>query len=437
MKVTVENKGPCRRVLHVAVPGEAVRPEYEAVVGSFIKASRLDGFRPGRAPARVIERAYGKAIVQETKERLVRRLYREALREQGILPVAIVGVGDVLLDPATGLSFDLTIDVPPDFTLPRYRNIPLTAPSAEVTDAQAADVFERLLKAHSRYVEVPPRPAQAGDLVCIDYRGECDGQPLAALAADAAPLGEGKDFMVLVAEPEFLPGLARALAGMQVGETRRLTVVFPADYQVPAVAGRTVEYAIAVKGIRERVAPVLDAEFLKRFAVDSETALKQKLRAQLEAEAQRVRQERLKGQIARFLLTETRFEVPQSVVEEETGLAIQGMVRRIALEGGTREQILEQREAIYDTAAQSSVERVKLAYVLTRIAEEEQIGVADEEVEERIRLMAQELRMPPERLRAEIEKRNGIEKLRSDIRADKTLDRLLENAVVKTEEGAQ
>jgi trigger factor len=432
MKVMKEDAGPCRKNLLVSVPAEEVSPEYAMVVEGFAKASRIAGFRPGKAPTAVVERHYERAIVQETKERLVPRLYRAALKQEAINAVAIVGVGDVVLNKDTGLSFKMIVDVPPEFKLPKYHKISVKGESAGITDEQADQAFERFLQAYSRYEDVAARPVRETDLVQVDYRGECGGQPVAALAPDAAGLGEGADFWIMVGGQELVPGLSKGLLGAAVGERRAVPVAFPADFGVPALAGRDAVYTVQVKGIRERVPPALDAEFLKRFEADSEAALRAKIRTRLAAEAELAARNRMKGQIVRFLIEETKLDIPQSVVEEETGLTIRGMVQRIAAEGGTREQIIEKRDAIYNTALASAQERVKMAYILSRIADEEKLAVEDGEVDARIQRMAADFGMPPEKMRAELEKRNGIEGLRSEIRAEKTLDFLLEHARIKS-----
>ena len=136
MKVVIEDAGPCRKILRVSAPAEVVRPVYEEVLGGYARVAKIDGFRPGRAPLNVTERFYSKAIAQETKDRLVPRLYRDALKQEGLTPVAIVSVGDVILNKDTGITFKVTVDVPPDFKLPKYHKIALKANPVEITDAQ-------------------------------------------------------------------------------------------------------------------------------------------------------------------------------------------------------------------------------------------------------------------------------------------------------------
>jgi trigger factor len=345
-------------------------------------------------------------------------------------------VDDIALTQAEGLRFKVVVDVPPDFKLPKYRKVSLNENPIEVKDGAADEAYKRLMDRFARFEEVAGRPAHDGDLVMVDYRGECEGKPLTEVATEAAGLGEGKDFWVMIGEPEFLPGFIKGLQGAAIGETRTIRAEFPAGFRVASVQGRTVDYTVQIKAIREKIPPVVDADFLKRFEVDSEAALKAKLRQQLVEAAEKAEKSRQKSEIVKFLLENTELDVPQSVVDEETDLAIRGTVRRIAMEGGTREQIREMRESIVSSAAQTATERVKVSYILSRIADEEKVEVADAEVDARIEAMAGDYGMPPEKMRAELEKRNGTEALKSDLRAEKTLDVILGSARVKKQGGA-
>jgi len=430
MNVTLEDGGPCRKVLHISAPAESVRPEYQKVVAEIGTVAKVDGFRVGKAPLAFVERRYAKTIAEETRERLVPRLYREALKQENLTPVSIVSVGEVKLGREQGISFRVVVDIPPEFSLPRYQKIPLQANPAEVSDQAVDEAYGRILDRFARFEETAAHPVREGDLALIDYRGECDGKPVSDLGADAAAVGEGKDFWVMAGLPEFLPGFAKGLIGAAAGETRTLPVAFPADFRVPSLAGKSASYAVQVKAIREKVRPPADPEFLKRFDVESEDALRAKVRRQLAEAAERSEKERQKSDIIKYLLDNTQFDLPQTVVDEETDLAIRGMVRRIVMDGGTREQVREMRESIVNAATRSAAERVKVSYILSRIASEEKIDVADGEADRRIDAMAKEYGMPPEKMRAELEKRNGMESLKSDIRAEKTLDVLLGSAKV-------
>jgi len=431
MKVSVEDAGPCRKVLFVDAPAEAVADEYEKVVGAYAKQARIPGFRKGKAPANVVESKYRKGIIEDAKERLVPILYREAIEKEGISPVAVVDVKDVKLARENGMSFKVTFDVAPEFKLPKYKKIVLKREKTAVDDKKVDDAFTDLLDRCASFEGVDGEPAAKGDLVNIDYSGVSEGRSVGEFASDCSGLGEGKDFMALVGEPEFLPGMAAHLEGMSVGEEKEVEVDFPADFRVPAVAGKKAVYTVKVNGVRRKVLPEIDEAFLKQFEVGTEGELRTKIRSDLEEAAEEREKDRLRGEIGSFLLGKVNFDLPESVVEHEKNMAVRSIVSRSAMSGATREQIEERRDDILDAATRSSTERVKLSYILGRIADAEDIRVEDSEMDERIRDLAPRYQMTPERLRTDLEKKGSLESFRDDVRAEKTLDFLLGNAKIK------
>lgn len=431
MKVTFEDAGPCRKIMKVSTGPDEVQGEYDSVLREYTKYATIKGFRQGRAPVNIVERQYRKSISEEAKDRLVPQFYRQALVQNKITPVAIVDVKDVSFGRELGLSFRVTVDVAPDIKLPRYKKISLKGTDVTVSDEDVEKQYAVLIDSYAKYTDVTSgRGVKETDLVCVDYSGTCGGQPVDVVAPGNTGLGEQKDFWLVVGMREFLPGLGAGLKGCVVGDKKDIKVLFPADFRAQQLAGKEAVYSVTVKGIREKVPPVIDQEFLKPFGVDSEQALKARVKERVVATAQQQEKERLMNEITHFLLMNTECDLPQSIVEEEKHLMIRNIVDRIRREGGTTEQLIEKKQDILNSAEKSSTDRVKLAYILAKIAEEEKISVKDEEIDERIKGMASYYDMPPEKLKAEIEKKNGTERLASDIRSEKTMDFLLENAKI-------
>ncbi|MFC1462682.1 trigger factor [Verrucomicrobiota bacterium] len=429
--MNVQDAGPCRKVLLVDAPAEAVAEVYEKVVEAYAKAAKIPGFRKGKAPSNVVEKRYRDGIIEDAKERLVPLLYHEALEKEGIKPVAVVDVKDVKLAREDGMSFQVTFDVAPEFKVPKYKRIVLKREKVEVDDKEADDAFTRLVDNFATFGAVEGEPAAEGDLVKIDYKGVSEGRSVGEFASDCAGLGEGKDFLAMVGEPEFLPGVAAHLKGMSPGDEKEIEVNFPGDFRVPAVAGKSAVYTVKVNEVRRKALPEIDDEFLKRFEVKSEEELRAKIRSDMGEAAEDREKDRLKGEISSFLLGKVNFDLPESIVEHEKNMAVRSIVSRSAMGGASREQIEAQKDDIVDAATRSSTERVKLSYILGRIADAEDIQVEDSEVDNRIEALAPRYQTTPERLRSELKERDGLEGLRSDVRAEKTLGFLLDNAKIK------
>jgi len=422
MKVKVEDSGPCRKTLSIEAPAAETAEDYKQALQAVARVAEIDGFRKGKAPVPMVERRFRKAVEDETRDNLVPRLYRDAIAKEDIKAVAIVQVRDVAYAPEKGVSFKVIVDVPPEFKLPKYGKIEIKRNAVAVTDEQVNGAIDRLLDSQSRFEDVEGRETKSGDLVLADYVGKCDGKPVTTMAADCAGLGEGKDAWILLEEREFIPGFTRGLTGAKAGSVVEIDVEFPPDYGTKAVAGKKASYSVTVKRIRQRVRPTMDEAFFKQFQASDLEGLKSRARTELQSEGDRREDERVKELLARELLGKTPFDLPQSVVEEEVRLTVKELVRRNMMRGLTEQQLEEQKNDILQTATRTSEERVRLSYILARIADEEKIAVSEEELKSRMDEMAGRYRMEPAAFRDEIEKRNGVESIRSDLRAEKTLD---------------
>ena len=431
MNVTVETAGPCRKNLRIEIPAEKVGEEYKAVVSAYTKAARIPGFRQGKAPSELVKKHYAKEIEQEVKDRLIPAGYHEALKEQKIDPVAVLDVSDATLAPGQPMAFNVSLDVPPDFTLPEYTGIAVQRKKVELKDEQVADTVKHILDQHAKWDDVTGRAVQKGDLVQIDYEGSCDGTMVEELAPKAAGLGKGKDFWTMADENSFLPGFAEGLLGANIGEKRQIVVDFKADFPEKAVAGKKCTYSADVKGIREKKLPAMDQELLKSLGVESEDALKARIREDMQKYGEEQESRRLKSEIVKHLLERTKMDVPESVVQQETRDTVYDIVREQSYRGVSREEIETRKGEIFEAASKSASEKVKINYILHRIAEQEKIEASEEEISGRIAEMAPRYNAKPAELRAELEKRDAVGKIGEDIRVTKTLDMLLAKANVK------
>lgn len=431
MNVTVADAGPCRKTLRIEIPVEKVAEEYREVVGLYVRAAKIPGFRPGKAPTPLVERHYAREIEDEVKDRLIPSGYQEALRQKQLDPVAVLGVHDVAFGTGQPMSFSVTLDVPPEFSLPKYREIPVQGRKIEVEEKQVDETIQRILEQNARWEEVTGRPVQKGDLVRIDYEGVLDGKPIEELAPRAAGLGKGKDFWMLADENAFLPGFGEGLLGARVGEKKQVFSDFPAQFTERVVAGRKGTYFVDVKAIREKKLPVLDEKLLKALNAESEEKLRGQLRDGLRATAEDMEKSRRKGEIVKFLLEKTKLDVPESIVQQETRDIIFDIVRENSYRGIPREQIEGKKDEIYEAASRSASEKVKVRYILHRIAEQEKVETTPEEVSARVERLAAQYNVTPAEFRSELEKRNAVESVAEEIRVNKTLDWLLEQAKIK------
>lgn len=432
MNIKVENKGACRKEIHIEAAADAVSEEYGKVVNAFEKAAKIPGFRKGKCPTEVVKKHYAGQIDEEVKERMLPVLYREAVDKKQIKIVSIIEISEVEFALDKGISFSVTVDVYPDFKMPKYKKISLKKNKSDVTDGDVEDAVKRLLENFTKFEDITGRAVKEDDLVMIDYTSECEGVSLQEMVPDSEGIGEGKDFWMMVGEPELAPGFAAALKGTEIGDKKDVEVHFPDDYQVTDLSGKDAVYHVEIKGLREKVLPEIDEELLKRLGVKTEDELRERIREDLQAEKDRVEDERLMGEINTHLLAKTSFDLPESIVQHETDAATKSMKDRLAMQGRTAAQIEEESDSLAVTARKSSEDRVRISYILSRIAETEEIKASDEELSERLKMMGMRYGMTAAQIKSELDSRGSLPGVKEDLTAEKTLKFILENAKIKS-----
>ncbi len=428
MKVDTQKVGPCKVKVIVKAEADETRKEYEAVMATFMRQGRVPGFRPGKVPREIIKRDFHKEISEEVQGRLFRALYRQALDQEGIKMVSLLDVSDMLFSPETGITFSMTVDVQPEFELPKYKKIPVIFEDPVITEEQVDEHIDRLRKAFAKFEEASAdHPVNAGDLVSIDFKGLIDGKPVQELSPEAKPISEGVDFWIQVEEERFIPEVINALKGMKAGESTEVKFKFGKDQPIEALRGKKAVYNVTIKTVRMRALPK-DDELLAQVKLESLEKLREQTRANLTESAQQAEKQRREQMVIEFLLKKTDFDLPESQVAEEINSTLDRMANEAHYRGLTREDMEKNREAIIENATGSAKRQLSLRYILGRIAEQEGITLTDAEVDQKIGTLAKDFNMKPEQLRAQIEKNERMSLLRSQIRDEKTLRFLLDEA---------
>lgn len=429
MKVEMKNVGTCRVKLVIKAEPAEIHKDYESVIQGYMQKARVRGFRLGKAPRAVIEREYHQEIDRDIRQQLVSFFSRRAVEEQKLALVAMVDVADILFSSETGISFVLTCDVAPEFKLPKYQKIPLKIVEPTVDDAAVEERLTQLRQRMATYEDgVADVAIVQDDVVRIDFSAVSDGKPLKELVEEAAMFSEGTGFWMQVSEPEMIPGVSLALAGMKIDEEKVIKTKFPKDFNVEALQGVKATYTVKVAGFRHQI-PATDEEVCKQFNFDDIEALRTLLRNQMQHQAEDAEQRRREQEVIDFLLKKTEFDLPESEVTEETGRTIRTMVNSMMGQGGsTREDLEQNRDELLATATTTAKNRLRLRYILARIAEEAKVEVASGDVDKKIQEFAVQQQTTPEKMREVIKKRYGIEGLQADVRAEKTLEFLINSA---------
>jgi trigger factor len=429
VNVSVENLAPCKKLVRVELDAAAVDAAFAAITKDYQKQAALPGFRPGKAPLPMVVKKYDAEIKEEAKRKLIGENYRKAIEEQKLQVVGYPDIEEVQFGRGQALQFTATIETAPEFQLPEYKGLPAQLETKSVTEADVERALELLRGQHAKF-ETATRPLASGDIAVVNYTGTCDGKPITDLAPTAKGLTEQKNFWVETADGSFIPGFAAQLIGAQAGEKRTVNVDFPADFVTRELQGKQGVYEVELVEVKEKVLPPVDDELAKKFGAENLEKLKEGVRKDLENELKYSQSKSVRAQTVRALLGRVNFELPESAVASETRNVVYDLVRQNTQRGIGRELIEKQKDEIYSAAAVNAKERVKLAFLVQRIADQEKITVSQEDAVKRCQQLAMMYQMPFDQFLKDLQKRNGVNEIYEQVLHEKVLELLEKNATI-------
>jgi trigger factor len=430
VNITVENLAPCKKLLRVELDAKAVDETFDAVTKDFQKQASLPGFRPGKAPRAMVLKKFEADIKDEVKRKLIGDSYRKALDEKKIAVIGYPDIEEIQFGRGQALQFAATIETAPEFQLPEYKGLPAKREAKSVTAADVDRAIELLAKQHTKF-ETVARELRRGDVAVVNYTGTCDGKPITDTAPTAKGLTEQKNFWVDAAPDSFVPGFADQIIGAKAGDKRTVNVDFPADFVTKQLAGKKGVFEVEVAEVKEKVLPPIDDAFAKKYDAENLAKLREGVHRDLENELKYSQAKAVRGQIIRALLTATNFDLPETAVAHETRTVVYDIVRENTQRGVARDLIEKQKDEIYSAATQSAKDRVKLSFLIQRIAEKEGIQVSQDEVLKRVQSLAMAYQIPLEKFLKDLQKRNGVVELYDQIAHEKVLAFLEQNARIE------
>ncbi|MFO7694360.1 MAG: trigger factor [Vicinamibacterales bacterium] len=425
MKVEFADVSETRKRLTIEIPSEEVDAGIDRLVGRLGRSAKVAGFRPGKVPPRVVWQRFKDEILNDVAHDLVPQALDAALRERDLEPVDTPDVRDVVVEQGAPLTFVATFDTVPSFDPGEYRGVALRKPSAAVEDAAVDETLERLRQRAARFEPVEGRPLAADDWATVDLERRVAGgdPPAEAETHENVTIDLGAE-----ANP---PGFSEQLIGLEAGAHTAFTVHYPDAHPVKDLAGRSVEYGVTLKAIKQRVVPALDDEFAKDLgSFDSLAALRDRVRQDLEHEAAHEADRAIRGDLLADLARRVPFAVPDALIEQELDRRVEEFARRLV------EQQVDLRKAGIDwnefrsAQREAATESVKAMVVLDEIARREPVVVGDEDVAAEIGRFAGRSGRTSEAVRAQLEKDNGVTRLRGGLRREKTVELLLANAAI-------
>jgi trigger factor len=414
------SEATCRRELELEIPAETVQKAVERVSREFARVARIPGFRPGKAPVTLIRRRFAEDIKSEVLQSLVPEQIERAVTESKLVPVTQPHVDKVDFTESGPVKFRASFEVLPEFDLGQYKDLEVEVDDLKIEDTDIDKALEELRDRAASFVPVEGRPIADGDYAQLKLKGipAGGGEPL-----------EADSVLCHVGSEETMEPFNQNLRGANIGDHRNFDVAYPADYPDPKLHGKTYTYSVEVLGIKEKKRPELTDEFAKDVS-EAQTIeeLRKKVRESLEgARAQRQKEQTRDRLLAQIVKTH-EFPVPEALVENQMDSRLERTVRSLASQGVDPRAVNVDWVALRARQKDHSIEDVKAELLLDRIATAEHIDVSDEELEKEIAAIAERSGESATAVRANLTRQHALDRMKSKIRSEKTLDWLCSNS---------
>ena len=421
MKTEFADVNETRKNVRVEIPSDVVDAEIDRIARDYSKKARIPGFRPGKAPTRVIKQRFKDQILHDVAHDLIPRAMDDALRERGVEPVDTPDVRDVNIEEGQPLTFTASFDTVPSFDPGDLATISLRRPAVAIDEEAVNGALQRLRDRAARHEPVEGRGVDHGDTVTMDLdRTDPNG------ATD-----RHKDVSVELGAKANPPGFDEQLLGLEVGATKSFAIHYPQDYPIGELANTDVSYRVTVKGLKRRVLPELDDEFAKDLGeFETLDTLKTRVREDLEHDAKHAADRDVRGELMKQLASRLPFEVPASLVERELDRRLEEFARRLIDQNIDPRQAGIDWNAFRESQRDVAREAVAAALVLDEVTRREQLDVTDEEVEREVGRYAERTGRTPAAVRAALEKEGGLSRVYAGLRREKSIDFAMSRATI-------
>ncbi len=424
MEVNVEEISALTRKVTVILPADVVQPKLNEAYDKLKKESKMKGFRRGKVPRSIIVKQYKPQVESETGEKLVQDNYFTAVEQEGIDPVVHPDIKSVTYNDDGSFTFVADVDIRPEFELGEYKGLEIEKVEVLVTEEDVQSAVEELQKNMAALQSVNDRGAQDGDVVIVDFQGYNDGKPMPEVKSENSSIDIGSGNMGKDFEEKLL--------GMKKEEEATHEIDFPESHPNPALKGKKVKFHITVKDIKERILAELDDEFAKDAGEEFKTLddLKSSIRTRQTQEKEESSKGVLTDRIMGKLLDSHDFEVPKRLVAFEVEQMIKQTEQQLEQGGMSLEAAGLSREKLAEQNQEMAVKRVRGDFVLKKIAEVEEIKVADEDLDRGFKRIGDQYNMDVAKVKEYFQNRDDLLPFMNELLNEKILAFLRDEATL-------
>ncbi len=428
-KESAAKESTTKREIQVEVPVADVNRQTDTLIQKYQKVARIPGFRRGHVPASIIRQRFSEEIKTDMVEALVPRFFRQEAERLSLHPVSQPRVTDLHLLDGEPLRFKAAFEVLPEIKLEGYKELRADKPEIAVSEADVEQALADLRERHASFNPVEGRALADGDFAQVSLDGHPKAETKSEQKSGEAKSSEGQpvhmdEVLVEIAGQNTMPEFTEHLRGTSAGDERTFDVNYPDDTQDKRLAGKTFSYTVKVQSIKQKSLPELNDEFAKQLGeYQTVDDLRKAVREQMESERKHEAEHTAKEKLVADLIQRNDFEVPDSLIEQQIDIRIERGLRALAAQGLTAEQMKKlDLSRLRGAQREQAIHDVKAALLLERVAEEENIQVGDEEFDRELESLARQSKQTSEAVRARLTRDGGLDRIRTRIRNEKTLE---------------
>jgi trigger factor len=421
MQVSVETTSGLERRLTIAIPSEKIQSEVDKRIQNVAPKVKLDGFRAGKVPLKVVRQRFGENIRQEVLGEMMSSTFQEAVVQEKLKPAGQPKVELKKTDAGKDFSFTATFEIYPEFNVIDLKGVAIARPITEITDADIDEMIETLRKQQASFEETDKAAAE-GDQVNIDFEGFKDGVAFEG--------GSSKGSDLVLGSKSMIPGFEDGLIGLKAGDQKDLNITFPADYHSEALKGAAVVFKVKVNSVKTKNLPEIDDAFIEKFGLKEGgiAALREEVKKNMGRELKQALKNRIKQQVLDAMLEKNTIEVPKALLSQEIDAMRRQMFQQFG--GGAQLQDLDTNLLPAELFSDQATRRVSLGLLLSSLIEDKKIKPEADKVRETIEEIASSYEAKEEVINYYYKNKQQLAQVEALVLEDQAVELLLSSADV-------